>query len=99
MWPLELLILKARVEENARSKMLEPNCISQLEAAMTNKQSESITEYSQSSLSTELEQRTQDGMVLAAGEFSLQHQDNLLLLLSFMTVMSLNADNNKAVIS
>lgn len=83
MRPLELLILKARIEENARSKMLEPNYVSQLEAAMTNKQSESITGYSQSSLSTELEQRTQDGMVLAAGEFPLQHQDNLLAVAEF----------------
>lgn len=34
-------------------------------------------------MSTELGQRTQDGVVLAAAEFPLRHQDNLLAVAEF----------------
>lgn len=58
MWSPELPILKARVEEEERSKMSEPDCVSWLEAVVTNEwppcEPEAVTGCTQCSLNSAL---------------------------------------------
>lgn len=61
--------------------------------------SEPMTGYGQSSVILSLNKEHRMAVGPAEAEFPLRHQDNLLALLSFTTVMSPNAANNRTVIS